>query len=68
MNYIKTKTVFIFVFERRLKMNYHLKNTRKELSKLRRSRKKEILKLRSEINKIGNKCKTEKINKPNLIY
>lgn len=54
-------------------MNYVsvlLKNTRKEQSQAKESRKKEILilKLRSEINEIGNKYKTEKTNKPNLIY
>lgn len=61
----------MFVFEGRFKMNsvsVHLKNTGKEQSQAKESRKKEILKLRSEINEIGNKYKTEKINKPNLIY
>ena len=63
-NSIKTKAVFIFVFEVILKMNYtsfHLKSTGRKQIKAKESRKKEILKIRSEISETGNKYKIEKI-------
>lgn len=49
-------------------ISFHLKNTGKEQTQTKENRNKEILKLRSEINEIRNKYKTESIKKLNLIY
>lgn len=48
-------------------VDFQLKNTGKKQIKAKESRKKEILKIRSEMSEIRNKYEIEKISKPNVL-
>lgn len=48
-------------------VDFQLRNTGKKQIKAKESRKKEILKIRSEMSEIRNKYEIEEINKPNVL-